>query len=176
MSADGKKKVYGVKLTGKDHSTEVEIYASVSNREFNDDDRRLFWEVGDSLAREIELNTAKADPEGPAKRETEREQFVSAFAKAGLHPIYVEELPNQYCSRPCCFNIPWFQVTSELGRIVIGWRKRVIEIRIDQTNLPQDTRGMFPDEDTTSEVGYIHAWGIKKAIEYLSVMKSHASS
>ena len=172
LANNKKNRRYKIRSVGIAYSVDIEIYASVSNRDFNDgDDRILFSDVGSLLFEGLKLNTAKADPAGPAKRKAEREQFVSAFKKAGLNPVYVEEMPNQYCSDPCCLNTPWFQITSEIGHIVIGWRKSVVEIRIDKTCLPQDTRKMFPGEDTTREDGYIHAWGMKKVVEYLSVLK-----
>jgi hypothetical protein len=85
------------------------------------------------------------------------------------NPIFVEDLPNGYCSRGCCRHRPWFLVTTPIGRIKIGWRKRVISITWDDTDRPYADQ-LFPNEDVTKFNKTIHAWGLEKAKEYLKVL------
>ena len=68
--------------------------------------------------------------------------------------IFVEEIPNGYCNEPCCSRLPWFIVTTPVGHIKIGWRKRVINI--DWTNTLQKKNGheLFPNEDVTKSMEY----------------------
>ncbi len=81
--------------------------------------------------------------------------------------IYVEEIPNEYCSGACCVNRPWLIVTTPMGRIKIGPRKRVISISWEDSLIKQTAQELFPGEDVTKDGRTIHAWGIDKAREYV---------
>lgn len=83
-----------------------------------------------------------------------------------------ELLPNGYCNRICCANIPWFLVHTKYGDFVIGKRKRVISIEWQANFMPFDINELFASEDVTkwSENGKrgIHAWNVESACEYLT--------
>ncbi|MEI8097156.1 MAG: hypothetical protein WCG73_03560 [Candidatus Moraniibacteriota bacterium] len=96
-------------------------------------------------------------------------QYERIFEKAGFKELDVRLLatPNQYCSNgpDCCPS--WYNVNTIYGTgILIGWRKRVINI--DWSQWGYDLSYLFPNEDVTKWEGGIHAWGEEKAIEYLS--------
>lgn len=107
-------------------------------------------------------------------QETAR-QFRSIFEKAGFKEIWMASLPNEYY--PSDYSTPWFNVTTEFGKIKIGWRKRVINIdwsAMEKTlkasgKLPkQSILSLFDKEDVTKGDTFIHAWGWEKAQDYLS--------
>lgn len=85
----------------------------------------------------------------------------------GERKIYTREIPNGYCNGPCCIHLPWFLVTTSIGPIRIGWRKRVINIDWSETTQKKTADELFPDEDVTKDEHAIHAWGYDKAKEYL---------
>lgn len=82
-------------------------------------------------------------------------------------PIFVEEIPNGYCKDWCCQHLPWFVVTTCVGRFAIGWRKRVISIDWSETVGTASYDTLFPNEDTTKGTSYIHAWSIEDAKRYV---------
>ena len=93
----------------------------------------------------------------------ERVSLLSVFPQ----PIFVETIPNGYCSSYCCKYRPWFVVTTVKGRITIGWRKRVIEINWTDSTIDQSASELFPGEDVTKTEKLIHAWGYEKAKYYI---------
>lgn len=92
-------------------------------------------------------------PEREAETRTNAEQILGCFDK----PIYVERLPNGYCSRSCCEHLPWFQVTTRIGRIKIGWRKRVISIDYQETVVQAQAVTLFPERRMTMDGRSLHA-------------------
>ena len=114
------------------------------------------------------------DPEAQAHAASQKEKLIGLFEE----PIFVEEIPNGYGSSGYYKHLPWFVVTTSIGRIKIGWRKRVINIDWSETTQTKSGAMLFPDEDVTKggqydyqgdgEKGrYVHAWGYEKAAEYL---------
>ncbi len=83
-------------------------------------------------------------------------------------PVYVEEIENGYCKDYCCKHLPWFIVTTKIGRITIGWRKRVTAIDWEDTDNKLEAEELFPDENTTKVGCMIHAWSYEKAKEYIT--------
>ena len=106
------------------------------------------------------------NPEAQATRKAEREQIMSLFSS----PILVEEIPNGYCSDWCCKHLPWFLITTDIGRFKIGWRKRVIEIDWTGTWNIKTGNDLFAKEDVTKGERFIHAWTIEKAREYIETI------
>lgn len=131
--------------------------------EDNNNLRRAVQSIYDSLMQE----TIKLDPESAKEAKNDRKQILALFAD---QIIYVEEIPNGYCSRYCCKHLPWFMVTTKLGRIKIGWRKRVIEIDWSDSLIPSTANALFPEEDVTKAGKLIHAHGLDKAAEYIKTL------
>jgi len=108
----------------------------------------------------------KLDPDGPIRFENERKQIKSLFDS----PIYMEPIPNGYCPHPCCIHKPWFNVTTEIGPIKIGWRKKVISIDWSRTTQKKSADELFPNEDVTKIGQSIDAWGEDAARAYLKII------
>lgn len=119
----------------------------------------------ESLIRNINMAWAKENEQ--ADREKHITELTDLFISAGFEPVYVEVIDNQYCSNACCYKFPWIVVTTEKGRITLGWRKRVMNLDWTDSIIEADGRELFKGEHTTIEERYIHCWGKEKAIEYL---------
>ena len=87
---------------------------------------------------------------------------------------FVEEIPNGYCSQYCCKHLPWFIVTTQVGRVKIGWRKRVIQIDWSETRNTKNSEELFAKEDVTKEAKMIHAWSYEDAKRYLEAIIASA--
>jgi hypothetical protein len=64
-------------------------------------------------------------------------------------------------------NRPWFRVTSSIGHILIGWRKRVLEIEWKDTVVKLGAHDLFPDDNVTRWESGIHAWSLDDATRYI---------
>lgn len=145
--------------------------------------------VGSEVERLLEEQTLRLDPKSHEGKLKTRADFEKAFADAGLGPIFMEELPNKYQGEkdPYSKYDPWYVVTTPIGHIEIGWRKRVINIDWTRTVLrslrddkygegPRVPRGdeLFPKiaEENYPTLGdhHVHAYGYEKATEYLKVL------
>ncbi len=117
---------------------------------------------------ETELIAASiaSDPEAKRRAEHERAKLLSLFPS----PIYVETIPNGYSNDGYSRHLPWFVVTTGVGRFKIGWRKRVIEIDWSETSDTQIALNLFPNEDVTKSGKMIHAWSYDKAAEYIKAI------
>jgi len=99
-------------------------------------------------------------------------EFKNVFKNVyNLNQLVFKEIPNEYCSCEKCAS--WFIVSTPDGDIKIGWRKRVINIvwlenykKFKETFISEETTRFGGDKEKG-----IHAWGIEKAVEYLSRAK-----
>ena len=107
---------------------------------------------------EIKANDPKLNDEI-----AENKKLLESFQGA----IFVEEIPNGYCSDWCCRHLPWFVVTTNIGRFKIGWRKRVIEIDWSETVGTKSGEELFSKESVTVGEKYIHAWNMEDARSYI---------
>lgn len=160
-----KKQSFGEKNYG------VEIRVAI-DRPFNDKDDLAMDKIAEDIESAIMSETLRLDPEAQEARRIEREKLLALFNDkvdgfgAG-RDIFVEEIPNGYCSRWCCTQKPWYKVTTNRGVITIGWRKRVINISWEpQVGGTADS--LFPSEDVTTFDRTIHAWGYEKAKQYIA--------
>lgn len=60
-------------------------------------------------------------------------------------------------------SLNWFLFRTKYGLIKIGWRKRVISIEWEDTNI----RKIVTEDNVTKDETSVHAWGEEKAVEYL---------
>lgn len=88
---------------------------------------------------------------------------TGAFSSAGYKTIQVTPVDNRYC--PCEACPPWCAVETEVGLIVIGPRKSVLNI--DWSSTGEDLLELFKDEGVTKGADHIHAWGWEKVTDYL---------
>jgi hypothetical protein len=144
----------------------VKIYIA-TGRKPTTQEENLAWKLGDQMFNEIWHTNTLQNPESIANAAKDKEDILKLFEGKS---IYVEEIPNGYCSQPCCCNKPWFIITTPIGHIQIGWRKRVINIDWTRTLQKKIGIDLFPKEDVTKGEHYIHAWGYEKAKEYLDII------
>lgn len=156
------KRIFGYSAWGK-YKIELEINVDLG-RDITEKDERNAREHAEKLIASLMEETYALDPTNKEIADKEREELLGLF---GDRAIYVEDLPNGYCSSYCCKHLPWFDVTTNKGRIKIGWRKRVIQIDWENSTIQEDARTLFPDEDVTRFDKVIHAWGTQKAKEYI---------
>lgn len=139
--------------------------------------QKSIWYATDKAAELISAEVRAAilalSSDAQKRAEKERTELIGLFPEH----IFVEAIPNGYCSQWCCRHLPWFIITTRIGRFKIGWRKRVINIDWSETVGTKDARELFRDEDTTRGgrgEKYIHAWGLDKAKEYIQAIMDHA--
>lgn len=137
-----------------------------SDHALTESERLALDRAYDDLRETFGCESIKLNAEVGLRAARERAEILALFPQ----PIFVEEIPNGYCPLWCCSTIPWFLVTTHIGRIEIGWRKRVINIDWSKSIVTKTAEQMFPDEQTTKGIQYIHAWGIEKAAEYVGTL------
>ncbi len=135
----------------------------------NDDEKWELKKLAEQAANLIQAGAARQDPARAVAKQANRDNILKLF---GDQAIFVRELPNEYCSKWCCEHIPWFSVTTKIGPIKIGWRKRVLNIDWSDSTVATPAEILFPREDVTKSGRSIHAWSYDKATEYLRTIMS----
>jgi hypothetical protein len=109
----------------------------------------------------------------------ERERIYDALVRANMRFDGLKKIANGYWPPSDPYSVaPWYQTNLRDWpvRLTIGWRKRVIELRVaPQDGSPDlDARKwyrQFTAEDVTKNFRerevYIYAWGYEKLHEYL---------
>jgi len=144
----------------------VRIDVSI-DRELTKEEQDKISNIGYDLMKFLPFESAKQDPERQQKKKEIVEKTTVLFTGFAF---FVEQVPNEYCSDACCVHVPWFVFTTALGKIKVGWRKRVIQIDWSKSNIFVTAAELFPNEDVTKESRMIHAWGYEKAKEYVDVL------
>jgi len=163
-----KKSVYTCQVVGRGFNMDLEILLDI-NRELTDNDNSNLRECAENIKKALHEESIHIDPESKIFADKEKSEIISLF---GDSVIYIEEIPNGYCTDYCCKHLPWFIITTSKGRIKIGWRKRVIYIDWSDTIIKENADIIFPYEDVTKFDKVIHAWGCDKAKEYLNLLLS----
>lgn len=120
--------------------------------------------VAYKLYQELQQTVDRLDPDEIAACEEEAKNLLALF---GDEKIFAEKIPNEYWANS---GRSWFIVTTKIGRIKIGWRKRVIVVDWSDSVVKRYANDVFPAEDVTKDGRMIHAWGYEKAKEYLKVL------
>lgn len=160
-------------VQGPKTSLGVEIKVCLgSERTLTDEERSLLARCSEDLLKQIMLTNYMNDPEDVKQG---REMIKNLTACFPVVSCYIEEIPNGYTpGDPCVVNRPWLVVTTHKGRIVIGWRKRVIQIDWEQSKIKETADELFPGENVTKLGKSIHAWNYDRAKEYLAVLLKDA--
>lgn len=116
--------------------------------------RRAAYQAADVLEQAMTRDFYANNEEAQERALAERVDLMNCFCE---FPIFVQPIPNGYCSRACCEHRPWFKITTRLGVIMIGWRKRVIAIDWTDSLVSTEAKTLFPDEDVTKDKRMIHA-------------------
>lgn len=157
------KPAYKIQSFGSYNFT-MEIYVD-AGRELNKNDLSKIRDAAEIIQKNILQESIKLNPKSIAEANQEKNDILSLF---GDRTIFSEEIPNGYCSEYCCKHLPWFVITTNKGRIKIGWRKRVINIDWSDSIIKEKANDLFEEEDVTKGDKYIHAWGLEKAKEYIN--------
>ena len=104
--------------------------------------------------REVFLSSKPKDDH--QRRNKLREELLGCFKLAGVEVRKFWDIKNGYGTGES----DWILAKTDFGLIIIGWRKRVIEIDWTDTGFEFEI-----DEDVTKGPNYCHAWGYPKAIE-----------
>lgn len=129
---------------------------------------RVLRKAAESVEKAFRRYHLSKDPGTKVATEKNRKMIDDIFSEIISGFIFVEEIPNEYCKDYCCEHLPWFIVTTSVGRFKIGWRKRVIEIDwSDTVEGTQFADHLFGDENVTMGNKYIHAWSIEDAKRYV---------
>lgn len=101
------------------------------------------------------------------------EEVKALFLLAEINATHFDEIAN--CYWPEAYvemrqKYPWWLVTTDFGVIKLGWRKRVISIHWDRTQVRQ----VITLDDVTKDETMVHAWTYSKAVEYLATLEKAA--
>jgi hypothetical protein len=143
----------------------IEIKIAASNLPDLEQDqiRSATRSASEKVVSAVRLAIKAADPTTSTKTAENKKLISDVFSSM----IFVDEIENGYCNDWCCSHLPWFIVTTEIGRFTIGWRKRVISIDWSQTVGTKTAEELFADEDVTKGEKSIHAWSVEKAKSYI---------
>lgn len=161
------KDAYRSERTGSEGGVGIRIQlAFYPDRELSENDKNALSRIDDDIYKAMVRETRRLDCNTAIRRDRARADMLALFPA----PIFVEEIPNGYCSDWCCEDKPWFVVTTPIGRVTIGWRKRVISIDWRGSLVRRSADELFPKENVTKDGQLIHAWGREKAAEYIRVL------
>lgn len=148
----------------------IEIAASMVPKEelmANEALRHAAYDIERKLKNLLMAQSMAAIPEQRERTLEQRRDLLGCFLNDAL---YVEEIPNGYCNEGCCYHLPWFIVTTRVGRIKIGWRKSVINIDWSDTRDTKTSKELFESESVTKDTRGIHAYGYERAKAYVGAI------
>lgn len=135
-------------------------------------EKESYWLIdqAEKIRNKLRENTCTNDPDIKDDIQGQREAIEECFPDNML--IYVKSIPNEYDGSI----FPWYLITTPKGPIKIGWRKRVIVIDWQESDIKESAEDLFSNEEFSP--GYkptmydklIHAWGYDKAKEYLDIL------
>ena len=155
--------VYTLTVTGSfgrlDLSLDLDIY-----RDLTDADERLISKHVDALRVGLIEESYRSNFSLQQSLRDEEYKLESLF---GDRKIFIEKVENEYTQgHPS--SASWLVVTTNKGRIKVGWRKHVISIDWSDSVIKGSGYDLFPDEDVIRWAVGIHAWGYEKAQEYIN--------
>lgn len=119
-----------------------------------------------SIEAEIKAMKLAIDPQAQEHAVRERKELLDSFEGR----IFAEEIPNGYCQDYCCRHLPWFVVTTEIGRFKLGRRKRVIHLEWTETLCTCIAEELFPNDDVTKYDKTIHAYSLDNLRRYIKTV------
>lgn len=140
-----------------------ELPSSISDEDIFD----IFYDVLPKVNVKIQDKLMSKDTELLKMFEDEIEELKNLF---NGEAIYTKQIENKYSDLGSLKFRKWLEVMTRKGIIVIGWRKRVINIDWSRSDIKKISYDLFPDENVTKGDYSIHAWGINKAKEYIDVL------
>lgn len=177
---------YGWKLFWRAKTNGVSLPEKVKQLRYDTPETEVFWnllhEAVGQMTRASDYLTHAWNEDFRRRCEDEKNSLLNLFNGLLSEAPYYEEVPNEYGDGPYYQFRPWLKVHTPRGPIVVGWRKRVINIDWSQTVVRINGATLFPKEDTTTGGGegyswraedcYIHADGYVSAGDYLRTILS----
>lgn len=154
--------------SGDDYGVKVLVKCG---RDLTEKEESELGRFADKLIKDMRMQTAMDDPKTAEMRQEMKRRIAELF---NGRAIFLKEIANEYCREACCVGSPWFLVTSDIGVIKVGWRRRVLVIDWIDSIVGEKAEELFPAEDVTKEGWMIHAWGYEKAKEYLAFLHGRA--
>lgn len=105
-----------------------------------------------------------------ARRLFTEEEATALFLAADIQVKRAHELMNRYWPlHPHYDDIrsSWWLMETNMGNIVIGWRKRVLNIDWEST----EVRAIVTDDNVTKTDKMVHAWSKVSAVAYLESLR-----
>ena len=166
------KTIYKKESFGYDENFGIEILMASSNPKNleNRKIQKIIYTIGTKIYSEIKSTIIARDPKAQELAKTQRSELISCFKE----PIFIEEIPNEYCSNYCCKHLPWFIITTSVGRFKIGFIKKAIHIDWSETIVNKKAFEIFANENVMIRYKYINAWSIEEAKEYISYIITYA--
>ncbi len=152
----------------------LEIRIAGVDKAFLDRHDNMFSVVHDCVEKiehEVRSLVIAEDPKHIENARLEKEQLLRCFPSK----IFVEAIPNGYSTGWYSKHLPWFVVTTEVGRFTIGWRKRVINIDWSATVGTKKSDELFPEVTSTKGDKYIHAYLYEDAKKYIETIINTAT-
>lgn len=169
------KHLYGEESLGASYGhyqLDMKVECNLTQEQIRESDaiREAIWQAADILKKAILAEVIKNDPKTHERAKAERDGLMAPFPSN----IFAEPIPNGYCNDFCCRHLPWFIVTTEIGKFKIGWRKRVIHLEWTDTVVKETADKLFPNDDVTKSDRTIHAWSYEDAKRYITKIFAHA--
>lgn len=155
----GEKYSFGIRL---------QVAGVISKDEYTNEERTAMMVAVDKVKEELLAAAVAADPKEQQSAREERQSLLECF-----HPsvrLFDEPVPNGYTNDWYNRHRFWYIVTTYVGRIRIGWRKRVIHIDWSDSAIKHvDGRTLFTDFlNNTVDSTFIHAWSYEEATKIIS--------
>ena len=168
------KQLYKEKSVGNFGTFELEINVGDTNcpNPHAPEIGNAVYKAADLLKDAVLSAKMAADPDEQKRSKANRLEILSLFRN---RTIFVEEIPNGYVCDWRTRHLPWFVITTTLGRFTIGWRKRVISIDWKDTIGTKTAEELFPTENVTKEGKSIHAWTLENASRYINIVFTTAT-
>lgn len=166
------KLLYGTQSLGKSGVIGIKILVASDKLPSLEVDKLRFaaYKAVDKIEDEIKAAICALDESSQTAAKEERGGLLGAFPNT----IFVEEIPNEYCSNGCFRHLPWFVVTTTIGRFKIGWRKSVIHLEWTETRGTERSEKLFEEEKVTKYEKVIHAYSYEKVKEYIAAIFASA--
>lgn len=126
------------------------------------------YDAKEKIEQEMIAIAIASDPKSAQLTADWKDAFLSSFPPKAT--VYVEPIPNRYCSRACCRHLPWYRITTIFGVIELGWRKRVASLDWSESGFKARADTLFPFEKVTKGEHSIHADTMEKVKEYLHTL------
>lgn len=163
--------VFAEERSGSDEHTAVQLCMNLG-RKLEDVDKDIIDRAMREMMKELHARSALLNPDNIRWKKEWIAKAIECFKLAGLDPLSIQEIPNEYCGPLCCPHRVWLLVNTLHGTFKVGWRKRVIDLDWSKMNNPKDYRKLFGKEDVTQGASYIHCWSYEKLVEYLKALIS----